>query len=91
MKQFGSIDELYARLDEVKSERIRTNLKAAESDVRRNQALIRLHTDLPCDFDLGALKVKQPDSERLRPLYAKWGFKTLLAQLDAAPSQGSLL
>src|SRR5688572_13200870 len=40
LKQFGSIDSLYGRLGEVKSERIRGNLVSAESNVRRNQKLI---------------------------------------------------
>ena len=83
LKQFGTIDNLYTRLGEVKSERIRASLQAAESNVRRNQKLIRLHTDLPCDFKLEALAVRAPDSERLRPLYERWGFKTLAAQLGA--------
>jgi DNA polymerase I len=83
LKQFGSIDAIYARLSEVKSDRIRANLQTAEADVRRNQKLIRLHTDLPCDFNLEQLAVTAPDAEKLRPLYARWGFKTLLAQLEA--------
>jgi len=92
LKQFGRIDAMYSRLGEVKSERIRANLQDAESIVRRNQKLIRLHADLPCDFQLEKLAVRAPDAMRLRPLYAKWGFKTLLAQLDATQStQGSLL
>ena len=94
LKQFGSIDQLYARLSEVKSDRIRANLQAAEGHVRRNQKLIRLHTDLPCDFQLGALTVRAANWEQLRPLYARWGFKTLLAQLEsahpAATGQGEL-
>jgi DNA polymerase-1 len=84
LKQFGSIDQLYARLGEVKSERIRAHLQAAEANVRRNQKLIRLHADLPCDFDLEELAVRTADPERLRPLYQRWGFKTLFAQLEAA-------
>jgi DNA polymerase I len=84
LKQFGNIDEIYARLGEVKSERIRSNLQAAEANVRRNQKLIRLHTDLPCDFDLDELAVRVADPENLRPLYTRWGFKGMLAQLDAA-------
>jgi DNA polymerase-1 len=95
LKQFGDIDAVYARLSEVKSERIRTNLQVAEANVRRNQKLIRLHSDLPCDFQLPTLAVQAPNSERLRPLYARWGFRTLLSQLEAAhpsaPSQKELL
>ena len=84
LKQFGTIDNLYARIGEVKSERIRASLLAAESDVRRNQKLIRLHTDLPGDFNLDELTVRPVDPEKLAPLYERWGFKTMLAQLEAA-------
>jgi DNA polymerase-1 len=84
LKQFGTIDTLYARLGEVKSERIRGALLAAEGNVRRNQALIRLHTDMPCDFKLETLAVRSPDADRLRPLVQRWGFKTLTAQLESS-------
>ena len=83
LKQFGTIAGLYARLSEVKSERIRANLQAAEADVRRNQKLIQLHTDMPCNFDLPQFVVQPGDAERLAPLFEKWGFKTMLAQLEA--------
>jgi DNA polymerase I len=92
LKQFGSIDQLYSRLHEVKSDRIRNALRESEAAVRRNQELIRLHADLPCDFQLDQLAVSAPDAVKLRPLYQRWGFKTLLAQLEAAqPTQGNLL
>ena len=84
MKQFGSTDQMYARLDEVKSERIRANLRTAESVVRRNQKLIRLDASLPCDADLAPLAVRPGDPDRLGLLYARWGFKTMLAQLESA-------
>ena len=84
LKQFGSVDEMYARLSEVGSERIRASLASAEKAVRRNQELIRLHADLPCDFNLEELGVRAPDPAKLRPLYEKWGFKRLLAQAEAA-------
>jgi DNA polymerase-1 len=84
LKQFGSIDQIYARLSEVKSERIRANLAAAEANVRRNQKLICLHTDLPCAFDLEKLAVRPGDTAKLAPLYERWGFRTMLAQLESA-------
>ncbi len=84
LRQFGSIDQLYGRLGEVKSERIRASLLAAEANVRRNQKLILLQPDLPCEFDLAELAVRSGDPERLAPLYERWGFKTMLAQLEAA-------
>lgn len=84
LQQFGSIDQIYARIGEVKSERIRASLLAAESAVRRNQKLIRLPTDLPCAFDLEKLAVRPGDPVKLAPLFERWGFKTMLAQIESA-------
>ena len=49
LKQFGSVEDLYRRLDEVKSERLRGALRESGSAVRRNRELVRLH-DVDCDF-----------------------------------------
>ena len=79
--QFGSVRGLYERLDEVKSEKIRSNLRAAEATVRRNRELVRLREDLPAVFSPEALAEKTTDAGRLAELYRRWGFKTLLAAL----------
>ena len=70
----------------MKSERIRANLQAAAGNVRRNQKLIRLHIDLPCDFNLEQLAVRSPEPDRLRTLFQRWGFKTMASQLEEVRS-----
>ena len=94
LKQFGSVTELYRRLDEVKSERIRGALKLAEADVRRNQSLVRLKTEVGSEFSADALVARPADAERLMELYRGWGFRSMLAELEsqgksrvAAPKQ----
>ena len=56
-----------------------------------NQRLIRLKpAELPVNMD--ELEIRPSSLERLRELYAGWGFKTMLAQLGGAPlTQGALL
>jgi DNA polymerase-1 len=83
LNRFGSVAELFARLDEVKPERLREALSGAADAVRRNQKLTRLRDDLPCDFSPAALAVKPPDAGKLRELFARWGFKGMLAALEA--------
>jgi DNA polymerase-1 len=82
LNQFGTVRGLYERLDEVKSEKLRANLRAAMDAVRRNRELVRLREDLPCEFSLDELAEKPADAGRLRELYRRWGFKTLLAALE---------
>lgn len=91
LQQFGSVEAIYSRLNEVKSERLRASLAGAGEVVKRNQRLIRLHDGLP-PVTLEEMEIRASDAERLRTLYAEWGFKTLLAQLESGPlAQGALL
>ena len=87
LKQFGSAAQLYARLDEVKSEKMRAALRDAAGVVRRNQELVRLRDDLPCEFSPDELAEKPADAGRLRELYQRWGFKGMLAALEKSPCE----
>lgn len=83
LNQFGSVDGIYSRLMEVKSDRVRNSLASAEHAVRRNQNLIRLKpAGLPVNLD--RLALSSCDEARLAQLYAGWGFEGMLAQLRAA-------
>jgi DNA polymerase I len=82
LKQFGSVEKLFARLDEVKSEKLRASLRVAESAVRRNREMVRLRDDLPCEFSPEDLVGKPADAVRLAGLFRRWGFKGLLAALE---------
>src|SRR5262245_34607649 len=91
LQQLGSVDGIYSRLSEVKSERLRASLQGAGEIVRRNQRLIRLREEQP-SVPIEELALRAPDASRLRELYDTWGFKTLLAQLSGPPlRQGALL
>ncbi|HEY1786662.1 MAG TPA: 5'-3' exonuclease H3TH domain-containing protein [Verrucomicrobiae bacterium] len=91
LKQFGSVEELFKRLDEVKSIRVRDALLAAKEAVLRNCELVRLH-EVSCEFSAGEMAVKPPDTARLAGLYERWGFRTLLAAVkESALSDGQPL
>ena len=87
LRQFGSVAELYRRLDEVKSARIRGALQAAEADVRRNQKLVRLQDDLDCVFSPAALAEQPVNVGQLAKLFEAWGFRSLRAELEAGRTQ----
>ena len=85
LHKFGSVDELYRRLAEVEPVRLRNALENSQDIVRRNQALVRLNHQAPCSLSLEALAVKQSNHEALRQLFGRWGFKTLLRELEEGP------
>ena len=86
LRQFGSVDTLYQRLNEVRSERLRVSLEQSADVVRRNQQLVKLRLEAPCQVALEDLALKPVDLDRLRELYADWGFKRLLVELEEAHS-----
>ncbi len=88
LRQFGSAEALFARLDDVKSEKLRGTLRDAAGTVRRNRELVRLRDDLPCDFSPADLAEKPADAGKLRELFARWGFKGMLAALEAGVPDG---
>ena len=87
LNRFGSVDNLFARLDEVKSEKLRAALSDSANAVRRNRDLVRLRDDLPCEFLPAELAEKPADAGRLSELFRRWGFKGMLAALEE-PADG---
>src|SRR5687767_11687508 len=83
LNQFGSIDGIYARLDEVKSERMRNLLRESEAVVRKNLELIRLNDCVQSQLKLRGCLLRAADERRLIELYRRWGFKTMLQELEA--------
>jgi DNA polymerase-1 len=89
LRKFGSVAELYRRLDEVKSARIRIKLQAAEADVRRNQKLVRLQDDLDCEWLPAALVERPVNAGQLAELFEAWGFRSLRAELEMGGGDAS--
>jgi len=87
LRQFGSVEKIFSRLGEVKSERLRVALENAKARVERNQKMVRLRDDLECDFAADKLKVRPENVTKLRELYSRWGFKGLLASLPQAAGE----
>ncbi len=90
LAQFRSVEKMFLRLSEVKSEKTRAALQTAAADVRRNLELVRLQS-VPCDFAPEKLVGCPADKEKLRSLFARWGFNGMLAALGKQPQQTELI
>lgn len=88
---YRTCDGLLGQLAQLQPESLRARIRAAEPDIRRNQRLIKLNDQLPGVLDLDRVRIKHGDVDRLRELYGRWGFKSLLAALPpAGPRQAEL-
>jgi len=82
LNRFGSVAGIYARLAEVKSEKLREALRVSAAAVQRNLKLVRLQDDLTCDFSLAELTGKPADAGRLAELFRQWGFNGMLKAFE---------
>ena len=81
IQQFGSVEAMLARLDEVKKPKLRETLAASADMARLSRELVRLKDDLPLEIPLDGLTLSEPPHEPLAAFLAKHGFRSLLAKL----------
>jgi len=85
LKEFGSVTALFARLAEVRSEKLRAALQGSAETVMRNLRLVQLH-EVPCEFAPQQLAIKPANRDQLRDLFRRWGFKGMIESLERAAS-----
>jgi DNA polymerase-1 len=92
IQHFGSIDALYARLDEIESlglrgaKRLRAQLEAGAEDAVKSRYLATIRCDLPLDVGLADLTRRAPDADRLAELAVELEFTALLRDFTSARS-----
>jgi len=90
LQQFNDLDGIYAHIDEVEPERIRSLLQAGKDQVAQNRELAAIVTDVPVPFDIDSCAVSSYDRTKVVELFRELGFSSMLARLPeeigAAPA-----
>lgn len=89
LTQFGSLDELIARADEIKGV-VGGNLRDHIEDVRRNRKLNRLLTDVELPVGPAELASTPIDAQAVRDIFARLEFRTLLPRVFEAVGAGEV-
>jgi DNA polymerase I len=86
IRQFGSFEALYARLDEVEPASLREKLRTGEAEGRRSLSLARLRADLPLEppFDPAAGELATCDRARAEEFLRARGLLSLVRRLPRA-------
>jgi DNA polymerase-1 len=90
LNEHQTVDCIYQNLGSISSEKLRGKIAAAETDVRRNQNLVRLKKIRQWDVALDELVPGDLDYKTLHGQYTRWNFRTFLKELDWG-RQGELL
>jgi DNA polymerase-1 len=83
LREFGSLDALYANLAVVTGAKLRETLARHRDQAFLSRQLAVLEGALPFEFDLERFRVREPDWERLRALWTELEFSSLLRQIPA--------
>ena len=79
--QFGTLDAMYAAIDEVQPEKLRAKLVEAKEVVLESRELMRLVGDIPVTLDLDATRVGDYDRDAVIKLFREYEFRTLIDRL----------
>ncbi|WP_407360568.1 DNA polymerase I [Microbacterium sp. LBN7] len=89
LTQFGTLDELLDRADEIKGV-VGGNLRDHIDDVRRNRKLNRLLRDVELPVAPDDLAVTPIDAQAVRDIFARLEFRTLLPRVFDAVGAGEV-
>lgn len=85
IQQFGTIENLLARLDEIKKPKLRQILEAEAETALLSRSLALIETDCPIDFDPERFRMLPPDFDKLIPLSNELEFSNLLKGMALPP------
>jgi len=87
--EFGDLDALYARVDEVKQAKLHDNLIEHRDAVFRGRELTRIVRDLPVTLDLEAARLADYDRDTVLRLFREYEFRTLIERLPAMSGESA--
>ena len=93
LQQFGSIDQVYARLDEIKSEKRRAMLREHEQEARLSLQLATMVLDVPLEHDLVELVTTcgyQLPVDKLDAVFERFEFFNLRRRLKEISGQAAV-
>jgi DNA polymerase I len=81
IREFGDLESLFDRLDEVTPEKLRDKLRDHREQVFMGRELSTIVRDLPIDMDLEAARLGDYDRDTVVRLFREYEFRTLIERL----------
>jgi DNA polymerase-1 len=81
IQQFGTVEGALDRADEVKKKTYRESLQNNRENILLSKELVTIHTSVPIEFSLEAMRTQSVDNAACRALFTELEFTTLLKDL----------
>ena len=93
VQDFGTVEALLERVDELPEGRLKTSLKAHADQVRLGKRMVTIVRDVPIELELDRARWTRYDYEKVRLVFDRMEFRQLLSRFpppDQLPVQPSL-
>lgn len=84
IESFGSVEGVIKNSKEITGKRIRELVEVYGEQALFSKKLATIVTDVPIEFDISEIKIKEPDRDKLAGLFKELEFKSLISKLPAA-------
>jgi DNA polymerase-1 len=81
LQEYGSLEAVYAHLDQVEQARFREALAAGRETAFLSHQLATIHTEMPVELDLEAFAARTFDRARLLAVFRELEFRSLIDRL----------
>src|SRR3954469_14403941 len=89
IREYGTLEALYERVDEVKPDKLRDKLIEHREAVFMGKDLSTIVRDLPVEFDLEAARLGDYDRETVIRLFREYEFRSLIERLPAMTGESA--
>ena len=93
VQDFGSVEALLERVDELPEGRLKTSIKANADQIRLGKRMVTIVRDVPVELDLEVARWTRYDYDKARAVFDRFEFRQLLSRFpppDQVPVQPSL-
>lgn len=88
IRQFGPVEEIFARIDEISSKSVRGKLEGKREEALESKELVTIRTDVECGFDFEACEATDYDREKVVAFFRELEFRSLIDRLPEADGDG---
>jgi DNA polymerase-1 len=91
LQTYGTLENLYAHIEEVKGPKLQQSLVDAAEQVQRNKRLVTISTDLPLEYDAAACRLRDYDQQKVLELFQALEFRSLIKELPLSDNPSAEL
>ncbi len=90
LEQFGSIDEMLKRTDEITNKKLREKVEENAQLALMSRKLAEIYTSVPIEFEVDDFAIEEQDTDKLIELYVKLEFNSFLKKLKVGETNSTL-